>query len=220
MDLSGTTIGNLKILSKHPQKAHNSLWVCECLLCGSLTIKSRPNIRHGLQDCGCQKARKMSERMRIHGDSHAKGTLGYEIYKKWMQMRRRCKDPSKPYLKRGIGVCKEWETYEVFKTWAIETKVDPKLELDRIDNDKGYSPDNCRWVTHKENCRNKRHPLSRPVINERGEKFPSGQQASSAYGVHRDSVTRAAKTGYRCAGMKWYFLDEAKTTVDSTKRVV
>jgi len=222
MDLTGHTIGYLKILAKHPEKGHNSKWVCECLLCGSVTVKSRPNLRSkiGPRDCGCRRSEKISKAHRVHGDSKAKGSIGYEIYKKWMQMRSRCKDPNKPYLSRGIRVCDEWAEYDAFKSWTLSSNFDPSLELDRIDNDRDYSPENCRWVTHKENCQNKRHPGSKPVINDRGEIFKCGQEAARAYGLHRNSPSSAAKTGYRCAGMKWYFLDEAKTTIDSTKRVV
>jgi len=82
------------------------------------------------------------------------------IRKAWYSMIRRCsKDVAfyKPYYyDKGITVCDKWiESFESFyqdmlPTWQLG------LELDRKDNDKGYFPDNCRWVTHSENQKNKR----------------------------------------------------------------
>ena len=63
---------------------------------------------------------------------------------------------------RGIHICEEWKSeFTNFYDWAISHGYTESLELDRIDNDKGYSPDNCRWVTHKENCNNRRNSKNR-----------------------------------------------------------
>jgi len=64
----------------------------------------------------------------------------------------------KDYGGRGITVCDEWsmDNAPAFISWAKEYGWQPGLEIDRIDNDKGYSPDNCRIVTRKENCRNRK----------------------------------------------------------------
>ena len=71
-------------------------------------------------------------------------------------MRRRCKDPAKAnsYLNKGVTVCDEWLDYREFYEWSINNGFDEALEIDRIDADKGYSPDNCRWITHYENVQN------------------------------------------------------------------
>ena len=209
MDLTGQTFHNLRVLRKHPEKGHNSKWVCLCLVCGNETIKPRPNLVSGLlKDCGCQKSAKVSAAVTKHGDSHAKGTRGYEIYKKWVQMHHRCRDPKKPYIRKGITVCPEWEEYENFKLWADTDSFSPELELDRIDNSQGYFPSNCRWVTHAQNCQNKDHPQAKAVRNSKGEVFSCGQDAAKMYGLHRNAVTRALKTGYLCAGMRWYPVEE------------
>lgn len=90
-------------------------------------------------------------------------------------MRTRCLNPNfkefKHYGGRGISICKEWINPEVvalgrygratkgwlaFKNWAILNGYKDSLTLDRIDNNKGYSPDNCRWVTMKTQCNNTR----------------------------------------------------------------
>ncbi len=68
-------------------------------------------------------------------------------------MKKRCV-MYESYVARGIKVCEEWDkNFLAFKSWAEANGADPKLELDRKNNDLGYAPDNCRWVTHKENCR-------------------------------------------------------------------
>lgn len=88
----------------------------------------------------------MSKRM--HGESRTR------LYKRWLWMRKRCNDKNDPknyrYGGRGITVCSEWEnSYLAFKQWAMSHGYSDELTLDRIDNDKGYSPDNCRWVNSK-----------------------------------------------------------------------
>jgi hypothetical protein len=75
-------------------------------------------------------------------------------------MKKRCRDPKhrsyRWYGARGISYCPEWEDFGVFKSWAHANGYEVGLQLDRRENDKGYSPENCRWVTSLENNRNKR----------------------------------------------------------------
>jgi hypothetical protein len=68
-------------------------------------------------------------------------------------------DAYKYYGAKGIKVCDEWNSFPAFRDWAYANGYDenaPKGQctLDRINGDKNYSPDNCRWVTHKEQVRN------------------------------------------------------------------
>ena len=82
------------------------------------------------------------------------------LYSLWNTMRHRCEDPKREsyqrYGGRGIKVCQEWHDANTFMDWAELHGYKPGLQLDRIDNDGDYSPENCRWVTAKENSRNKR----------------------------------------------------------------
>lgn len=76
-------------------------------------------------------------------------------------MHDRCYNPNNPnyhrYGGRGITVCDEWVSeFENFYSWAIKTGYSELLTIDRIDNNKGYAPNNCRWVTIAEQQRNKR----------------------------------------------------------------
>ena len=85
------------------------------------------------------------------------------LYRIWDDMLGRCYRPSKGaiyerYGGRGIIVCDEWkESFLVFAIWSLKTGYDDSLEIDRIDNECGYSPDNCRFVSHRENNRNRRN---------------------------------------------------------------
>lgn len=77
----------------------------------------------------------------------------------WRNMKIRCNDPRDKYYYRyggrGIKVCPEWEnSFENFYEWALRNGYQKGLSIDRIDNNKGYSPDNCRWVTMHEQNRN------------------------------------------------------------------
>lgn len=81
----------------------------------------------------------------------------------------RCANPNhiayKKYGGRGITVCQEWiDSPQAFVDWALANGFSPELQIDRIDNDKGYSPDNCRWVTARENMRNRSNSVITPTI--------------------------------------------------------
>ena len=84
-------------------------------------------------------------------------------------MMERCTNPNcvgyKQYGARGITVCQEWiDSPQAFVDWALTNGFSPELQIDRIDNAKGYSPDNCRWVTAQENIRNRSNSVITPTI--------------------------------------------------------
>lgn len=81
-----------------------------------------------------------------------------KLYLAWMNMRRRCKGDkhikdSQQYVDRGITYSESWESFENFYNDMVSTYKEG-LSLDRVDNDKGYSKENCRWATPKEQANN------------------------------------------------------------------
>lgn len=83
-----------------------------------------------------------------------------KLYRAWVHMRERCLNINHPqypnYGGRGIAICKRWNSFSNFLS-DMQEGARPNLSLDRIDNDKGYSPSNCRWATKKEQNNNKRN---------------------------------------------------------------
>ena len=79
------------------------------------------------------------------------------LYKRWRGIRDRCRPTAqahKYYYDKGIAVCDEWlNDFYSFKEWALTNGYKPELTIDRIDDSKGYSPDNCRWVTKSFNVK-------------------------------------------------------------------
>lgn len=84
-----------------------------------------------------------------------------DLYGMWQSMKARCENPNRPKFKdygnRGIEVCEEWHDAGEFAKWAFANGYKKGLQIDRIDNNAGYSPDNCRFVTPKQNSRNRRN---------------------------------------------------------------
>jgi hypothetical protein len=89
-----------------------------------------------------------------------------KIYKVWSAMLDRCNNPGatsyKWYGKRGIKVCDFWHKFENFYKDMGERPFEGAT-LDRINNDKDYEKSNCRWVTHQENCQNRRKKFAKRV---------------------------------------------------------
>lgn len=101
---------------------------------------------------------------------HGKGTRLYAI---WKAVKTRCTNPHfhafKRYGGRGITICDEWrEDFPAFRDWALANGYSDDLSIDRIDNDKGYSPENCRWITYMEQANNTRRNLVVTINGETG----------------------------------------------------
>lgn len=117
-------------------------------------------VSNGQQMCRECAAKIIGAKKRIHGESPDSNKNATRLYRIWLGMKARCNNPNVEqyynYGGRGIKVCEEWNTYTKFKEWALNNGYEDKLTIDRIDVDGNYTPENCRWVTTKENSRNRR----------------------------------------------------------------
>lgn len=160
IDLTGQVFGNLTVIARaENDKRNKARWLCRCV-CGNEKIVNAKHLRSGdTQSCGCmQGVRDGVYRPLIERHTH-----NNRLYHTWSGMHQRCERPSASsyeyYGGRGIKVCAEWtgeNGFDNFQKWAISNGYSDDLEIDRIDNDRGYEPNNCRWVTHQENSFNRR----------------------------------------------------------------
>lgn len=92
------------------------------------------------------------------------------LYWAWKAIKQRCSNPKcrayKNYGARGITFCKEWDKFEGFYEWAVSSGYEKGKDIDRIDNDGNYTPDNCRWATRRENVNNRRSTIRLTVNGE------------------------------------------------------
>lgn len=108
-------------------------------------------------------------------------------------MIQRCTNPNSTYFPRyggrGITVCHEWRTWNNFKEWALSHGYRNDLTIDRIDNDKGYSPDNCRWVTPSQNCCNRSTTHFVTAFGKRQSLMEWSRELNISYNTLKKRVT-------------------------------
>ena len=183
-DMTGRRFGMLTVISRADNRGTSVMWNCLCD-CGNTSIANGNNLRRGAtRSCGCQLIK--------HGQ---KGTRLYNI---WGGMKARCYRPNhrwyKRYGGRGITVCNEWlHDFQAFYDWAMANGYKDSLSLDRQDNDKGYSPDNCRWATEVEQKNNR----SNNQLVEIDGKIQTLSQWAAETGILYTTLYRRYKKGIR-----------------------
>lgn len=167
-DLTGQKFGRLTVIGLDTSKeTRKTYWICQCE-CGKISSHRSDGLLSGhIKSCGCYKSEQDAIRV---AKNHKHKQSGTRLYNIWQGMKERCHNENSPNYKnwgeRGISVCDEWKNnFETFYKWALENGYSEKLSIDRIDNNKGYNPQNCKWSTVKEQCRNRRSNIDITIGN-------------------------------------------------------
>lgn len=164
----------------------NNFEPARCMTCNKLIPNSIhiPNLKYCSRKCSS------------HRDLERNGYRSeHPIYNAWKNIKKRCKisDKNKDYKNyglRGIAVCEEWESdYTTFLKWALINNWKKGLTIERIDNDKGYSPENCKWATRKEQLANRRNTWN---ITYNGKTLTQ-LEWSEELGIHHNTLAKRLK---------------------------
>lgn len=157
-DFTGRRYGMLTVVEKDPDS--KSRWICKCDCGNTIILMTSRLIKR--KSCGCQEE---VNRKNIGNRTKTHGMTDTILYSKYCSMKERCYNKNYFYYwrygGRGIKVCQEWlESFMSFVDWAYangydDSKVGYEQTLDRIDNDKDYCPENCRWVNQKAQTKNR-----------------------------------------------------------------
>lgn len=154
-DLSGDVFGRLTAVSPTKERRSESVvWSCSCICGRKVKVSSSSLLRGDTKSCGCIRRELLSSGRirRTHGQRRT------SLYWVWSTMKGRCMNPKNHkfprYGGRGITICEAWMKFEQFSKDMTEGYA-RGLQIDRIDNNKGYSKENCHWVTSKVNNNNR-----------------------------------------------------------------
>lgn len=156
-DLTGKKFGKLEVIGIADTTTRKTYWICKCDCGNYKNVRADSLLCGAIKSCGCLK--KQQDKINLIAN-HSHKQSGTRLYKIWQNLKKRCYNKHDAryhrYGGRGIKVCSEWEKKFVnFYNWAINNGYSEKLTIDRIDNDKDYMPENCRWVDIKTQCNNR-----------------------------------------------------------------
>lgn len=149
-NISGNVYGKLTVIEFAGINNHKAYWLCECE-CGNRKTFPYGNLKYNnTSSCGCGHYEKTI----THGMTNSR------LYSIWRNAYSRCNNPNAKHYERyggrGITFHQEWkENFESFYNWAIENGYEDGLTLERINNNEGYNPNNCKWATRTEQQANR-----------------------------------------------------------------
>ena len=197
-DETGNRYGKLVVIMRAPDRIDakgekHTRFICKCD-CGNYTEEDGHTLRIGhAKSCGCLKV----EASTIHGGK------GSRLYGVWCGIKRRCYNPNLPSFKyygaRGIGICDEWkDDFAAFRDWAFSHGYDENAEkfectIDRINVNKGYSPDNCRFVSMKVQANNRTNTVK--IDSGHGE-MVTVNDISEATGIANYTIRSRIDSGW------------------------
>lgn len=165
-------VGESRFYSDKTKKTsiEHRMWLCLCE-CGTERVVSEMSLKSGKSvSCGCYNRERSSLKHTKHGE--VVGDIKSVEYSVWSQLKARCNNPKNSrfamYGGRGISVCERWNEFGNFLE-DMGRRPGKSYSLDRIDNNKGYSPDNCKWSTPHEQMTNR--TITR-FVSMNGEKVP------------------------------------------------
>lgn len=197
-DLSGLVFGSLTVLGYATKRGRSDYWTVKCE-CGEITLKTSANLPKAK---GCSYVCPITRGLHRNAIS-THGMKKHRAYRIWAGMNVRCTNPKSKdwprYGGRGIFVCDAWrESFGSF--WAdMKDTYAPNLTLDRIDNNGPYEATNCRWVTAKDNARNRRNSIvtkeQREIADSNGiTKATLGYRIRSGWPVEQAISVKADRT--------------------------
>lgn len=161
MDLTGMQFERLEVICEAERTNYGARRrLCECRCGNKKIVYQRALVSGHTRSCGCLRKEELIKRSTKHNCCNTR------IYNIYASMKKRCLNRNEQaypnYGGRGNLICEEWlgeNGFENFYKWSMENGYDDKLTIDRINVNGNYEPSNCRWVTYREQNRNKRNNI-------------------------------------------------------------
>ncbi len=194
-DISGMKFGRLTVLSRCENINGRVAWLCRCDCGAEKKIPAKPLKSGATTSCGCYRREcsvalggnpEYIAKRKLSGATHGQARRGEKtnLYLTWLRIKKRCNSPMDKdypnYGGRGITVCQRWDSFEAF---AEDMGDKPTIghQIDRIDPNGPYSPENCRWVTPSVQAQEHKRDLRPTTVD--GIMFPSLSAAVRHFGV-------------------------------------